>query len=102
MRLRAYFWRVHQQTAADRDKYHPDVQKPSRRDSPGRSIFVAKEPQPFCLSASPRMSPSDAPLSDEPYCATACFSSAICNALTEKLGFFARSKPVTLASNFWP
>src|SRR3546814_977012 len=26
------------------------------------------------FSASPRMSPSDAPESDEPYCATACFS----------------------------
>src|SRR3546814_7857390 len=29
------------------------------------------------FSAAPRMSPSDAPESDEPYCATACFSSAI-------------------------
>jgi hypothetical protein len=28
------------------------------------------------LSASPKMSPSDAPESDEPYCSTACFSSA--------------------------
>ena len=48
------------------------------------------------------MSPSDAPESDEPYCATACFSSAICIALIEKLGFFERSKPTTIASNFWP
>ena len=38
------------------------------------------------------MSPSDAPLSDEPYCATASFSSAICRALTETVGFFERSK----------
>ena len=29
------------------------------------------------FSASPRMSPSDAPESELPYCATACFSSAI-------------------------
>src|SRR3546814_14126175 len=49
------------------------------------------------FSASPRMSPSDAPESDEPYCATACFSSAICNALPEKLGFFDRSKPMRSA-----
>src|SRR5207253_3828945 len=34
----------------------------------------------------PRMSPNDAPESDEPYCATACFSSAICIALIEKFG----------------
>ena len=48
------------------------------------------------------MSPSDAPESDEPYCATACFSSAICIALIEKFGFFERSKPTTIASNFCP
>ena len=52
------------------------------------------------LSASPKMSPSDAPESDEPYCSTACFSSASCSALTEKFGFFERSKPVIIASNF--
>src|SRR3546814_3345019 len=56
----------------------------------------------FCFSASPRISPSDAPESEEPYCATACFSSAICNALIEKLGFLLRSKPITIASTFWP
>ena len=54
------------------------------------------------FSASPRMSPSEAPQSDEPYCSTACFSSAIWRALTEKLGFFERSKPITIASSFWP
>src|SRR4051812_12919102 len=48
------------------------------------------------------MSPSDAPESDEPYWATACFSSAICIALIEKFGFLERSKPDTIASNFWP
>src|SRR4051812_20218759 len=59
---------------------------------------------PACasLSAAPRMSPSDAPESDDPYCATACFSSAICSALTEKFGFLERSKPITMASSFWP
>ena len=31
--------------------------------------------------------------------AVTCFSSAICIALTEKVGFFERSKPVTIASN---
>src|SRR3546814_17274671 len=56
----------------------------------------------FCFSASPRISPSDAPESEEPYCATACFSSAICNALIEKLGFLLRSQPITIASTFWP
>src|SRR5438477_266199 len=48
------------------------------------------------------MSPSDAPESDEPYCATACFSSAICSAFTEKFCFFERSEPFTIASSFWP
>src|SRR3546814_5373273 len=66
-----------------------------RRGAKGQSFLPA-------FSASPRMSPSDAPESDEPYCATACFSSAICSALTEKFGFFERSKPMTIASNFWP
>ncbi len=42
------------------------------------------------------------PSRDEPYWATACFSSAICSALIEKFGFFERSKPITRASNFWP
>jgi hypothetical protein len=32
------------------------------------------------------MSPSEAPESDEPYWATACFSSEICSALIEKFG----------------
>jgi 3-methyl-2-oxobutanoate hydroxymethyltransferase len=35
------------------------------------------------LRAAPRMSPSDAPESEEPYCATASFSSAISSALTD-------------------
>ena len=48
------------------------------------------------------MSPRLAPESDEPYWATACFSSAICIALIEKFGFLERSKPITIASNFWP
>ena len=56
----------------------------------------------FSFSAAPRMSPSDAPLSLLPYCATACFSSEICSALIEKVGFLPRSKPGDLASNFWP
>src|SRR5258708_39852365 len=38
---------------------------------------------PRFLRAAPRISPSDAPESDEPYCATASFSSAISRALIE-------------------
>src|SRR5438270_2159393 len=66
-------------------------------------FFAAFVGLPACasLSAAPRMSPSEAPESDEPYCATACFSSAICRAFTEKLGFFERSNPITIASSFW-
>lgn len=38
---------------------------------------------PRFLSAAPRMSPSEAPESDDPYCATASFSSAISRALID-------------------
>ena len=53
--------------------------------------------------AAPRMSPSEAPESDEPYCATASFSSAISSALidTETLRALA-STWVTTASNLSP
>src|SRR6185437_12927899 len=70
----------------------PRCQETRGRASPSSYFFFD-----FCasFSASPRMSPSDAPESDEPYWATACFSSAIWSALIEKFGFFERSKPVT-------
>src|SRR4051794_5425632 len=53
-------------------------------------FFLVGFPACASLRAAPRISPSEAPESDEPYCATACFSSEICSALTEKLGFFER------------
>src|SRR5580700_6798961 len=51
------------------------------------------------LSAAPRMSPSDAPESDEPYCATASFSSEISRALIDRPTLrVVLSKLVTSAS----
>ena len=55
------------------------------------------------LSAAPRMSPSEAPESDEPYCATAAFSSAISSALIETVTLrLLGSIWVTVASTFSP
>src|ERR1700733_8420871 len=55
------------------------------------------------LSAVPRISPSVAPESEEPYCAIASFSSATSSALIEtETRRVRRSKRVTRASTFWP
>ena len=49
------------------------------------------------------MSPNDAPLSDEPYCATASFSSAISSALIDRPTRRSRlSRLVTMASSLSP
>ena len=53
------------------------------------------------LSAAPRMSPSEAPESDEPNCLTASFSSAISKALIDRLTLrFFLSNKMTRASIF--
>ena len=55
------------------------------------------------LSAVPRMSPSVAPESEEPYWAIASFSSATSSALIETCTLWARrSNWMTRASTFWP
>ena len=57
----------------------------------------------FFFSAVPRMSPSVAPESADPYCAMASFSSAISSALIDTCTLWARrSNSVTRASTFWP
>src|SRR6266852_5018957 len=56
-----------------------------------------------CLSAVPRMSPSVAPESEEPYCAMASFSSATSSALIETCTLRAfLSNWITRASTFSP
>src|SRR5579864_8476240 len=58
---------------------------------------------PLRLSAVPRMSPSVAPESEEPYCAIASFSSATSSALIETCTLWVRrSNWMTRASTFWP
>ena len=55
------------------------------------------------LMAALKMSPSEAPESDEPYCATACFSSAISSALIDTvMRRAALSRLVTAASTLSP
>src|SRR6185437_3390054 len=70
------------------------------RGRPHSSSFSAPA---RCLSAAPRMSPSEAPESAEPYCASASFSSATSSALIETPTLWVlRSNWVTRASTFWP
>src|SRR5215469_10202717 len=57
----------------------------------------------FFLSAAPRMSPREAPESDEPNCATASFSSATSRALIEAETLrVALSTEVTITSTLSP
>jgi hypothetical protein len=58
--------------------------KKTRRIAPaGSELSLYSEDYFLALSAAPKMSPSEAPLSVEPYWATASFSSAISSALIE-------------------